>query len=286
MTPDHPGEGQRSERSPGSRRDRQEAGAEPGGEQVVSERQAHGSDRLRGDALAAAGKAELVGRRRLDADASRGDAEDRGDPFGHRRAIRTDLRPLADDRDIDRSNPTTFCANEIGSVAEKLVGRSTPPAGIARRKVHAYITGADGAEHGVGQGVETNIGIGMADETRLVRYLDAAYSNLVAGAESVYVEALTDANVAEPSRDQNLGDGEILCSRHLQIVLATFDHERSQSRRFGDRSVIGQRATDRSAVRGEDGIEVKALGRLRPPQGGTVDRRSDQPVFGAFYRVP
>src|SRR6516165_5966126 len=224
MTPDRPGEGQRSKRSPGPRRDRQEAGAEPSGEQHsrMRERQAEVANRW----------------------------------------------------------------SQSGRVAEKPVGRSTPPAGIARRKVHADITGADGAEHGVGQGVETNIGIGMADETRLVRYLDAAYSNLVAGAESVYVEALTDANVAEPRRDQNFGGGEILCGRHLQIVLATFDHERSQSRRFGDRSVIGQRATDRSAVRGENGIEVKALGRLRPPQGGTVDRRSDQPVFGAFYRVP
>src|SRR3974390_3062737 len=33
MTPDRPGERQRSERSPGPRRDRQEAGAEPSGEQ-------------------------------------------------------------------------------------------------------------------------------------------------------------------------------------------------------------------------------------------------------------
>jgi len=74
-----------------------------------------------------------------------------------------------------------------------------------------------------------------------------------------------NANIALAPRNQAFGGGEIFCRRHLQIVLAAFDDERSQPRRFGDRGVVGQRATDRSAVRAEDRIEVKALRRLRPP---------------------
>src|SRR3546814_10695728 len=65
-----------------------------------SARQADGGDGLRGDALAAAGEAELFGGGRLHADAVGVDAEDAGDARLHRRAMRPDLRRLADDGDV------------------------------------------------------------------------------------------------------------------------------------------------------------------------------------------
>ena len=106
----------------------------------------------------------------------------------------------------------------------------------------------------------------------LVRDLDAAYPEMIARGEGVDIEALPDADVAEPGGEQPLGGGEILRRRHLQIVLAAFDDQRRHARRLGDRGVVGQVAADGGAVGGEDRIEVKALRRLRPPQGGTVDR--------------
>jgi hypothetical protein len=90
---------------------------------------------------------------------------------------------------------------------EKLVGSGATPARIAGREMHPDIAVADGSKYRVGQGVETDIGIGVADEARLVRDSDAADADLVAGAEGVYVEALTDPNFALPRREQPLGSG-------------------------------------------------------------------------------
>src|SRR5262249_20098100 len=74
-------------------------------------RQAYGGDRLRGDTLATAGKAEFIGCRRLDADAAWRDAEDRGDPLDHRRPVGADLWPLADDRHVDSGDRSPSLAD-------------------------------------------------------------------------------------------------------------------------------------------------------------------------------
>ena len=126
----------------------------------------------------------------------RRDAEDRGDPLDHRRAIGADLRPLADDRHVDRSDRTPSLADELGGVSEKLVGGGTPPARIAGWEMHPDIAGADGAEHRVGQSVETDIGVGVTDEARLMRDVDCRRFERDPRAEGVHVEALTDANIA------------------------------------------------------------------------------------------
>ena len=80
------------------------------------ERQPDSGHGLRRDALAPAGKAEPVGRRRLDADACRGDAENSRNPLDHDRPVRTDLRPLAYDRHVDRGKRTTMGAHEISGM--------------------------------------------------------------------------------------------------------------------------------------------------------------------------
>src|SRR5207302_6464815 len=110
------------------------------GDQELSERQAHSGDRLCRDPLAAAGKTEPVGRRRLDAHSVGGDAEDRGHPLDHRRAMRTDLRTLANDRHIDRGDRAAARTNEVGRMPEELVRGGTPPTRTARREVHADAT--------------------------------------------------------------------------------------------------------------------------------------------------
>ena len=56
---------------------------------------------MRGDAFAAADEAEAFIGRRLDSDASDIDAADFGDALPHGLAMRTDLRRLADQREVD-----------------------------------------------------------------------------------------------------------------------------------------------------------------------------------------
>ena len=81
--------------------------------------------------------------------------------------------------------------------------------------MHADIAGAEGSKDRVGQGVETDISVGVTGEARLVRDLDPANEDLVAGCKGVHVETLTDANLPLPRRDQPLGSGDIFGSRHL-----------------------------------------------------------------------
>jgi hypothetical protein len=240
---------------------------------------------LCGDALAAAGKAKPVSRRRLDADAGGRNVEDGGDPRDHRCTMGADLGPLADDRHIDSGDYTPSLANEIGGASKKLVGGGTTPARIARWEVHADIAGADGSKHRVGQGVEPDISIGMTGKARFVRDLDAANADLIAGCESVHVKALTDANLSLSCRDQPLGRGDIFSRCHLYIVFAAADHERRKPSSLADRGVVGQVTANGSAVRSEDCGEMEALRGLRPPQSGAGDRPFDEPAFDLFDRV-
>ena len=57
--------------------------------------------RLGGDAFGPPGEAQPFRRRRLDADPRWLEAEDRRDALDHRCAMGPDLRPLADERDVD-----------------------------------------------------------------------------------------------------------------------------------------------------------------------------------------
>src|SRR5712671_1102939 len=110
--------------------------------------QPYRGDGLRGDAFAAAGEAEPLGRRRLDADPVGRDFQDFGDPLDHAVAIWRDLRPLADDRHVDRRDRAAALAHQRSGVSEKAVRGGAPPARIARREMHADIAGADRAKHG------------------------------------------------------------------------------------------------------------------------------------------
>ena len=131
--------------------------------------------------------------------------------------------------------------------------------------MHADIARADRSKQRVGQGVETDIGVGVAGEGMVMWDFDAAKANMVAGGKRVHVEALPDAHIAAPRRDQPLGGSEILCRRYFEIVFTAGDEQRRHSRRLRHRGVVGQVSPRRGAMRSEDRVEVKALGRLRTP---------------------
>ena len=137
--------------------------------------------------------------------------------------------------------------------------------------MHADIAGPDRSEQRVGQRVQPDIGVRMTGERLLVRDVDAADHDMVAGREAVHVEALPDADIAEPRGEQPLGRREVSRGRHLQIVLAAGDDDRRDAGGLGDRGVVGQHAARGGPMRLEYRPEVKSLRRLRPPQSRAVD---------------
>ena len=136
---------------------------------------------MRGDALAAAGEADPVGRRRLDADAVGRDAEDRSNPLDHRGAVRDDLGPLTNNRHINMGDDPAARTDETGGVAQELVGGGAAPPRIGGREMLADVAGADRTQYRVGQRVQADIGVGMPDEALAVRNFDPADRHLVAG---------------------------------------------------------------------------------------------------------
>ncbi len=147
------------------------------------------------------------------------------------------------------------------------------------------IAGADRPQERVGQRVQADIGIGMADKARVMRDRDAADHDVVAGAERMHVEALADPDIAEARGEEPLRRGEVLRGRHLQIVLAPLNHERRHPGGLGDRRIVGQHASDCGAVRRENGREMKALRGLRAPQSGAVDGVLDPALLNPLHRV-
>jgi hypothetical protein len=133
--------------------------------------------------------------------------------------------------------------------------------------------------------VETDIGVGMSDQTVAVRHRDAAQPELVAGPEGVDIEALTGADVAAPCGEQPFGARKIVHRRHLEIILAALDQRHAHSGAFGDGGIVGQLGTGSRAMRRDDRLEVKTLRRLRPPQGAAVDCRGDAGPVAALHRV-
>jgi hypothetical protein len=75
-------------------------------------------------------------------------------------------------------------ADQIGGVDQELVGRRALPLRIGRREVVADIAFTDRAQHGVGQGVQAGVGVGVADQGLVMGDLDAAQPDGFAGVPS------------------------------------------------------------------------------------------------------
>ena len=69
------------------------------------------------------------------------------------------------------------------------VRRSAPPLRIGWREVLADIALADGPQDGVGQGVQTGVGVGVTDQGLVVVDPDPAKPDRIAGPPAVGVDA-------------------------------------------------------------------------------------------------
>src|SRR6185312_17370872 len=156
------------------------------------------------------------------------------------RAVRSDLRSLAHDGDIDVADRAASCANQVGGVAKKAMRRRAQPLWVARREMHADITGADATEDRVGQGMKPGIGVGMADQAAVVENFDAAEEQMIARAEYVHVETLSGADITESRGEAALGLAQIVFGGHFEIRLATVDQTDRKAGAFRHRRVVGQ----------------------------------------------
>src|SRR6185437_9970071 len=136
---------------------------------------------------------EPFGGGRLDANAGRCNAENLRNACDHCRALRADARCLADDRHIDMDDAAARLTHEIGGMTEKEMRGRVAPACIARREMHADVAGAERAQNRIGQGMQPDIGVGMADEALAMRELQPAQPEVIAGPEGMDIETLAGA---------------------------------------------------------------------------------------------
>ena len=104
-----------------------------------------------------------------------------------------DLGRLADQGKVDIGDGITGRAHEADHVFEKLPRTRAAPLRIAGREVSADIPVPDRAKHGVGDGVERNISVGMTGQPLVMRDLHSAQPQFFARFETVNVETLSDA---------------------------------------------------------------------------------------------
>ena len=100
-----------------------------------------------------------------------------------------DLRGLGDDGGVDAVDLCAALAGEGGGFLEDLQAADAADRGIGVGEVMADVLLADGAEHGVGDGVAEDVGIGMTLESAIVRNLDAAEDERASFDEAVDVVA-------------------------------------------------------------------------------------------------
>jgi len=125
-----------------------------------------------------------------------------------------------------------------------------------------------------------------------VRDGDAAEHDLGARPVGVDVVAGADPDIAEPERllgrHPAIGGGDVGGGGELDVAGIAGDDLHRDSGPLGDGGIVGMGAGAkgrRLAVGVEDGCEGKALGRLRPPQAGSVDRIDDDAIGTTFEAV-
>ena len=88
-----------------------------------------------------------------------------GDPCAHRGAVGAHLRLLRDDRAIHMVDDCAACTrSSFAAWRRKTIGRRALPSRVGRREMLADVAKAGGAEQGVGDRVEHDVGVAVAGE--------------------------------------------------------------------------------------------------------------------------
>ena len=164
------------------------------------------------------------------------------------------------------------------------------PGRIARREVLADVAVADGAEQRVGEGMQPDVGVGVALEAMRVGDLHAAQPDVIAAREAVHVEAgavarLAAAAAAGVSSRSASSMSAAVVSLMLRALLAT--RRTGRPAHSASRGIVGEIDAPGgcgAAVGFEDDIVAERLRCLRPPQPGTVDRARDGAVGRCLFQ--
>ena len=128
----------------------------------AASRQAYRRRRQTGDPLAAAGKPEPLGRRRLDRDAADVKAGDLRHAGAHRLAVRADLGRFADQRRSRWTMKPPRGAHPLRGMGHKTGARRPLPLRIGRREMRADVALGERAVNRVGERVERDVRVGVA----------------------------------------------------------------------------------------------------------------------------
>ena len=143
----------------------------------------------------------------------------------HGVAVGRDLRGLAQERHVDIGDAAAPARTRRAASARKMCEAAPFQRGSLSGKMLADVAVADGAEQGVGQRVQGDVGVGMAFERVGVGDAHAAQPDMIAGREAVHVEALAGAHVAAGAACDWLGHGEVLRRGELAVGVAA-GHQR------------------------------------------------------------
>ena len=118
--------------------------------------------RLRGNAFAATGKAELFSGCRLYGDTIMRDPGNAGYPCLDGGTMGPDLGCFADDGEIEMGDHAAAPVHQVDGMKQELVRCRVAPAHVTGRKMFADIASRQCTEQCIGQGMQGNIRIGMA----------------------------------------------------------------------------------------------------------------------------
>jgi hypothetical protein len=130
--------------------------------------------------------------------------------------------------------------------------------------VGADIAGTDRTKQRVCQRVKSHIRVGVAQQTLIVRYREAAEHYFAAFAEAMHVEAEAGARL-ECTCEQTLATRKIVFRGHLEIVLVTRDERDPEANVFRHGRVIRQRQPRAAPMRFQDRQIAEGLRCLHPP---------------------
>ena len=154
---------------------------------------------LRADRELLANRPHLLTRLRLEPHPVNVDPEDRGDAAADHGAVRKDFGALGEDHAIQIHNPPPRLGHPVAGDAEH-PGRIPPPVGrISVGEELADVAEGCRPEEGIGNGVEENVGIAVAEGLPVVRDRDPTEHERRTRPEAVGVVAEADADHGGPS---------------------------------------------------------------------------------------
>ena len=146
------------------------------------------------DAFFAACEAEVFGGGGLDGDVVKVDVHYLGEGLLHLGNVGIEFGPFGTNRAVDVSDGVAFGGHDVEGAAEENLGVDVfKLVALLGREVVADVAHVGGTEDGVADGMDEDIGIGVAKQSEGVLYLDAAEPQGATFHQLVDIEAKADA---------------------------------------------------------------------------------------------